>query len=74
MASCVCGADIRWATITGTGERIPLEFRSELGPGEHRYVFEGQTTLDGVTPVSPNFTGDAYKDHRVDCPDHGNGR
>jgi hypothetical protein len=79
MPSCAgCGVDIRWSVHERTGERIPLEYHAELGPGEDRYIVTGATTVAAsphhvVTPVAPGFPGEAYRDHRIDCPDHGNG-
>lgn len=76
MASCACGADIRWGVIETTRERIPLEYHAELGPGENRYLVTGVTTDNLqhlLTPVAPNSTVEAYVDHRLDCPDYGNG-
>lgn len=75
MASCVCGADIRWVVRDDTGELIPVEAHAELGPGEGRFIVTGGRP-DGrqlVTEVNPRSEVEAYTDHRRDCPDHGNG-
>lgn len=75
MASCVCGADIRWVVQESTGEKIPVDVHAELGPGEGRYIVTGVTPegVSVVSAVNPRSEVEAYTDHRRDCPDHGNG-
>lgn len=79
MAACVCGAEIRWGVREDTRERLPLEYHAELGPGQDRFIVTGNTvgghgnSSHVVVPVAEGFEGEAYKDHRIDCPDHGNG-
>lgn len=73
MAACPsCGAEIFFATVKGTGDRVPLEAHAELGPGDDRYVIDSANPPT-VVRVSPTSTAEAYADHRKDCPDHGNG-
>lgn len=75
MASCVCGADIRWVKNAETDEVFPIDIHAELGPGEGRYIVTGVTpeSRQIVSPVNPRSEVEAYTDHRRDCPDHGNG-
>lgn len=72
MASCpACGADITHAK-TRDGENIPLENYTEpTGDRRWRVVEFGPPLI--VEPVAASSTVAAYPDHRVDCPDYGNG-
>lgn len=72
MASCPgCGADIQHAK-TEEGENIPLEMWTDTtGDRRYRIVKLGPPLI--VEKVSPQSMIDAYPDHRLDCPDHGNG-
>lgn len=72
MASCPdCGADVTHAKTT-SGENIPLEkFSTPDGPKRYRVTAFGPPLL--VELVSEYAAVDAYPDHRVDCPSHGNG-
>lgn len=75
MASCVCGAPIRWAERVDTGEQVPLDYHAELGPGESRFIIVGvrPNGHHAVSPIRPQSDIEGYVDHRIDCPDHGNG-
>jgi hypothetical protein len=72
MASCpACGANITHAK-TADGENVPLEkYTDTSGPDRYRII-------DAVSPpvvekVPPSSTLDCFPDHRLDCPDYGNG-
>jgi len=67
-----CGADITHAK-TGDGENIPLEKFTEPAGTPCRYRIIGLGPPLVVELVSPNSEIDAYPDHRMDCPGHGNG-
>lgn len=72
MPSCpACGADITHAK-TAEGDSIPLEkWTDPTGDRRYRIVNLGPPLI--VERVSPQSAIDAYPDHRVDCPDYGNG-
>lgn len=72
MASCPdCGASITHAK-NSAGENIPIErWTDSSGPGRFRIIKLGPPLV--VEPVSPASPIDAYPDHRLDCPAHGNG-
>lgn len=69
-----CGADIWIAEVRETSERIPLEPQPEA-LGEDRWtVVEDRRDLPHlVTAVTPAASVQAYRDHRVDCPDYSHG-
>lgn len=65
-----CGAEITHA-VTANGERVPLEkWTDSTGPNRYRVVNFTPLTVEPVSESSPI---DAYPDHRLDCPAHGNG-
>lgn len=72
MASCpACGADITHA-VTEEGENVPLEkWEDTSGPDRYRIVKAVSPPV--VAKVSPATTIPTYPDHRLDCPDYGNG-
>jgi hypothetical protein len=72
MASCpACGADIQHATDETTGENVPLEkWTDPTGPSRYRIVGMNPLTCERVAEASEV---NAYPDHRLDCPAHGNG-
>lgn len=71
MASCPdCGANVTHAK-TKAGENVPLErWTDSTGPRRYRVIAFAPLTVEPVSPASPI---DAYPDHRLDCPAHGNG-
>lgn len=72
MADCPnCGATITHAK-TREGENIPIErWTDTSGDRRYRIIDLGPPlTVERMSPASPI---DAYPDHRVDCPGHGNG-
>lgn len=78
MATCpACGADIQHAQ-TEDDEKVPLEvFTEPVGASRFRVVRtepsdDGRTTII-VEPVKESAPIDAYPDHRLECPDYGNG-
>lgn len=73
-----CGHTIQICQ-TEDGAPIPLETYDDLGPGPDRYIVTdfgnpGEGVPHTVVPVAAHVEVRAYTDHRVDCPDHGNGR
>lgn len=72
MASCPsCGADVTHAKLRN-GENVPLErWTDTTGKDRYRIVELGPPLV--VELVSEQSNIDAYPDHRIDCPGHGNG-
>lgn len=72
MASCPsCGATIQHARVKSTGDNVPLEhFTDTTGANRYRIIEFDPLTCELVAETS---AVDAYPDHRIDCPAHGNG-
>lgn len=68
MATCrVCMADIRWATIEGTDDRVPIDSHEDAdsGPGRYRIVLDGQNPV--VAAIAEEHPLRTHVDHRVLC-------
>lgn len=72
MPSCpACGADVTSAKLED-GTHINLEkWTDTTGDSRYRVIDVGPPLT--VAKVAPSSVVDAYPDHRVDCPAHGNG-
>lgn len=72
MSACPdCGADITHARTT-EGVNVPLEkWTAPSGSQRYRILEFGPPLLVELVTETANI--DAYPDHRVDCPSHGNG-
>lgn len=68
MATCrVCAADIIWAEVEGTEEKVPLDAHEERDEGAKRYriVVDGEKPkVAAIDEASPLRT---YVDHRRIC-------
>lgn len=75
MARCPgCGADIQHGRLEGQEDTsVPLEMWTESGPSPDRYRIVQLGPPLVVAPVAERALGDAYPDHRKDCPAHANG-
>lgn len=72
MASCRdCGADITHAR-DADGNNIPLEKQPDVTGAKRYRIIELGPPLR-VELVSAQSPIEAYPDHRLDCPGHGNG-
>lgn len=64
-----CGSDIWFGEDQETGERIPLEPQPEsLGEDRWTVVEDRPGKPHLVQNVTPRASVQAYRDHRVDCP------
>ncbi len=71
MATCPsCGGSIQFG-VGPDGSKVPLEWFTETS-GQGRYLIIGHVPLT-VTPVAEDSPVRGFPDHRLECPDYGNG-
>lgn len=72
MPSCGrCGGTIL-VSQTREGENVPLEpYTATTGPGRYRVLEPGPPRI--VERVADSVPKEGFVDHRLDCPDFGNG-
>lgn len=69
MAQCpACNAEIQHAQRQDNGEHVPLDLTIETtGPGRYRLAPNTAHPLIAI-PVPADREGDAFPDHRKECP------